>query len=559
MPSIFYMTRNGKKYAYQSTTRYDPEKRGPATDKVYLGRVDPETGKIIPKESRSRPSEEYAKYYGSVAILDAVQKELGLLEDLFENFTGLEGNIMGAAMSQVIDPSSFDDIHYVIDGSIVKERLKLRGSLSPAVMSDLSASVGRSFGSIDSFFEDRIKRSADPFITLDLTSVSSYSRMGGWTEWGHNRDGEPLKQTNIAMVTDGKGIPLAFTMLPGSVADSAILDETVEYLRDLGCCGRLVMDRGFETASNIYGLLEHGLEFTVPSNVKAEAIKKLMSMAVADMKDPSAYRRHEGRSYKVAEYEAGISENEDHEYEYIIRVPQDHKDSEANHRLFERSRKLRAFVVYDAKKASDDIDRIMDAVTETELKLNGTRPDDPDKAYGKLPAFIRKYLDHSVDDDGIMHISRKQNAFTFADNRAGMFVMLASEGTTWETAMSSYDVRDWVERAFDVYKNDLDGNRSRTGDPDRARGRLFIKFIALIMRIHIQNVLREHEKNVLKGKVKKDSVSGDTVEEMFRKLNTLMVVGNTGDWRLTAVTKNVREIFRLFGLEEPKGGKIMLS
>ena len=45
--------------------------------------------------------------------------------------------------------------------------------------------------------------------------------------------------------------------------------------------------------------------------------------------------------------------------------------------------------------------------------------------------------------------------------------------------MSSYDVRDWVEKAFDVYKNDLDGDRSRTGDPDRARGRLFIKFIAL--------------------------------------------------------------------------------
>ena len=38
-----------------------------------------------------------------------------------------------------------------------------------------------------------------------------------------------------------------------------------------------------------------------------------------------------------------------------------------------------------------------------------------------------------------------------------------------------------------------------------------------------------------------------------------MAVGNTGDWRLTAVTKNVREIFRLFGLEEPKSGQIILS
>jgi transposase len=223
------------------------------------------------------------------------------------------------------------------------------------------------------------------------------------------------------------------------------------------------------------------------------------------------------------------------------------------------SKKLKAFVVYDAKKAADDIDKVMDAVSGTELRLEGTRPKDPARTYDRLPAFIRRYLDYSVDDEGMMHIHRKQNAFTFADNRSGMFVMLASEGTTWETMMMSYDIRDWVERAFDVYKNDLDGGRSRTGDPDRARGRLFIKFVALIMRIHIQNVLREHDAKVLNGKAKKDSVNGDTVEEVLRKLNTLMVIGNTGDWRLTAVTKNVREIFRLFGLEEPKSGKIMLS
>ncbi|MDR1405036.1 MAG: hypothetical protein LBJ20_05675, partial [Candidatus Methanoplasma sp.] len=88
-----------------------------------------------------------------------------------------------------------------------------------------------------------------------------------------------------------------------------------------------------------------------------------------------------------------------------------------------------------------------------------------------------------------MHILRRQNSFAFADNRAGMFIMLASEGTSREEMMSSYDVRDWVEKAFDMYKNDLGGGRSRTGDPERARGRLFIKFISLMMRIRIRNIL----------------------------------------------------------------------
>ena len=50
MGSIFYMERNGQKYAYESTSVRVPGRKNPKTIKTYLGRVDPETGKIIPKE-----------------------------------------------------------------------------------------------------------------------------------------------------------------------------------------------------------------------------------------------------------------------------------------------------------------------------------------------------------------------------------------------------------------------------------------------------------------------------------------------------------------------------
>jgi transposase len=565
MGSIYYIERNGNRYAYESTSRRVPGKKNPVTDKVYLGRVDPETGKIIPKESTARPAEEHAKHYGSAAVLDAVQKKLGLSEDLGACFQELGPNILGAAMSQTVDATSFDDIHYVVDGSIIKERLKLRGSLSPAVMSGLSKKVGESFASADDFFRARIKRASDPLLTLDLTSVSTHSDMNGWAEWGYNRDGESLRQTNIAMAVDGKGIPLAFTMLPGSIADSAVLDGTVEYLLGLGCGGRLVMDRGFETAANAKALLDRNVKFTMPSKAQAEPIKKLMSMAVADMRSPDSFRMHEKRTYKAAEYRVGVvgkkkkEDDEEEGFEYLIRLPPDHKDAEENNELFDRAPKLAAFVVYDPRKASDDLDKVAKAVAAAERDLNGRKFRDPKKTFSELPAFVRRYIEYSVDGEGLMRISRRQNAFAFADNRAGMFVMLASEGTGWEEMMSSYDVRDWVEKAFDVYKTDLDGSRSRTGDPDRARGRLFIKFVALMMRVHIQNLLRSHDEDAKAGRTKKDSVNGRTVDEIMRSLNTLMAIGNAGDWRLTAVSKSVREIFALFGLEEPKSGAVSLS
>ena len=46
-----------------------------------------------------------------------------------------------------------------------------------------------------------------------------------------------------------------------------------------------------------------------------------------------------------------------------------------------------------------------------------------------------------------------------------------------------------------------------------------------------------------------DSVNGRTVDEMLLSLSTVSAVGNTGDWRLTAMPKNVRGILGVFGLE----------
>lgn len=140
--SIYYVERNGVKYAYESTSRRVPGRKNPVTDKVYLGKVDPETGKIIPKEPRVKPEEEHVLRYGAVTVLDGVQDGIGLLSDLEESFPDIANKIMGAAMAQVIEPTCFDDLHFVVEDSIIGDVLRLRSNLSPAVMSDLSKDLG---------------------------------------------------------------------------------------------------------------------------------------------------------------------------------------------------------------------------------------------------------------------------------------------------------------------------------------------------------------------------------------------------------------------------------
>ncbi|MDR1405405.1 MAG: hypothetical protein LBJ20_07580, partial [Candidatus Methanoplasma sp.] len=75
----------------------------------------------------------------------------------------------------------------------------------------------------------------------------------------------------------------------------------------------------------------------------------------------------------------------------------------------------------------------------------------------------------------------------------------------------------------------------------------------------IRNILRDHDAQVLSAKAKRDSVNSMTVDEVLLSLNTVFAVGNTGDWRLTVISKNVREIFRVFGLEAPVPGQIVIG
>ena len=79
------------------------------------------------------------------------------------------------------------------------------------------------------------------------------------------------------------------------------------------------------------------------------------------------------------------------------------------------------------------------------------------------------------------------------------------------------------------------------------------------MRIRVQNVLRDHEKEILSSRKKRDNVCGLSVNGLMKSLGTLMVISSPGYVRLIQPSKTVREIFSVFGLEEPVAGRIALS
>ena len=54
MGTIVYQVRNGVKYAYESVSYWNAEKKAPRSKRRYLGKVDPVTGEIVKAREKKK-------------------------------------------------------------------------------------------------------------------------------------------------------------------------------------------------------------------------------------------------------------------------------------------------------------------------------------------------------------------------------------------------------------------------------------------------------------------------------------------------------------------------
>ena len=84
MASVVYQTdkKTGIKYAYESTSYWDKEKKQPRSKRRYIGKVDPETGEIIPcrKETAPISSEDATEIVRLRTTIAEQEKKITILE-----------------------------------------------------------------------------------------------------------------------------------------------------------------------------------------------------------------------------------------------------------------------------------------------------------------------------------------------------------------------------------------------------------------------------------------------------------------------------------------------
>ena len=498
-------------YVYHITRIYRNEKGKPTNDRVSIGKIDEETGMLIPNRNyyeiyassnsqSGQPEIESIKSCGVTYAVDGLLNELGLVDIMRKKFPKHADQIIALAE------------YMLCEGNVMSYYQDWHDEVYPHGNTRLgSADISRIFQAIDyksrmDFFRTWIyARDPSEYIAYDVTSVSSYAKGIEALEWGYNRDKESLPQLNFAMYYGQQSmLPLYYCVYPGSVPDKTHLEYMLRDNELIGCKKtKYVMDRGFFSADNLRFMTEAGARFIISVPNSSLFAKELIGKYRNQIVNRSECRLGKNLPYAKA----------------VIRE--------------DFGMRVNAHIYYGPAKAAAEEDILFDDLERCERALSEmSEPPARSLHYDRYFKINRK----KEGGVGFIRDNEKINAII---SRLGFFIIVETdfEASSLEVLMT-YRQRDVVEKSFDELKNELDMKRLHCHSDETTEGKIFVAFFALILRSCMQNKLRTYLDE-----------TGLTFSSVLKELRKMKYV-HTRDGKklLSPITRKQRDILNACGL-----------
>jgi len=503
--------KDGKKYVYSVEGYWDKEKKAPRNKQVCLGRLNEETGEIIPSKRQGRVAKRAAAapevmaramIVGPSMILEKIAFDTGLEKALRHSLPDKWTQILSLAFFLVQKglPLSRCEIWSTSNKHPFGELLLSRD------VSGLLASINE--GERQVFFSRWLKMLAEKdALFYDITSVSSYSEQNEYVRWGYNRDNEKLPQINLGLLygQDSK-LPAYYRKLPGSISDVSTLKTTVSSLDFIGQSKlTFILDRGFYSQANIDALFEAKYNFIIAAP-RRKWVERLYDECRNDI--VSSKNR------------CAVKENE-----VLYMVTKLHNW---------KGRRCYAHICFNNKKAAEEADaftlKLM--VWKNELE-SGTEKAGNNWAYEKYfqvketPKRGRKVVENTEAVEAAINVY------------SGFSCIITTKKMGAPEALEIYRRKETVENCFDDLKNALDMKRLRIHSSAAMESRLFIQFVALIILSAVRNIKNRHDK-----------LRGLTIREIMEAMETVSEIRFSGRYGkiITEIDPIQRIIMEAFNL-----------
>ena len=471
--------RSGITYVYESISTWDKEKKQSRSKRKLIGRLDKETGEIVPTDgrmkgekvpkppSRIRKDPKYIRlFYGATYLLDRIGEKLGLTEDLRQCFPDMYKQMLSLVYYLVLEDKN---PLYRFEKWALIHKHPCGENISSQRSSEIFSSISED--TMQQFFRLQGKRRAEhEYWAYDITTISSYSECLRQIQYGHSKDDDGLPQLKLALVFGEESkLPFYYRKLAGNIPDLMTVKTLLTELETLGFKKvKLVMDRGFYKEENINGLLKDHMKFLVAVKMSLKYIRAELDK-VYDV-------------FLTFEYY-----NEDYEL-YSITVPYEWPYSQIRPYkgdILEEKRRVYIHLYYNIDQAAEDqkdFDRnLMKLKNEI---ISGKRVPEHEKLYKKY--FIIK----TTPVRGV-RVTLKEEAIKKAKRYYGFFALLSNDKMDSISALSLYRNKDIVEKAFGNLKERLNFRRTLVSSEQSLNGKLFVEFVALIFLSYINKQMQD--------------------------------------------------------------------
>ena len=530
------ITRRKKKDAvyveYEYDRIYDPVRQYTFPKRVTIGKLsetDPELMqpnqnflKYFPDaelpETKNRTSRSSCLRVGAYFVLRKIIEEYNLVELLGGYFEQRDlGLFLDLAVYSIIAENNAAQYYpdYTFNHPLFTNGMK---QYSDSTVSDFLNSVtdDQSIGFLNSWNETRNHREKI-YISYDSTNKNCQAGDIEMVEFGHPKVdvGQPVFNYAVAYDTHNQE-PLFYEKYPGSLNDISqlqfMLDKAFGYgYKKIG----FILDRGYFSCENIQYMDKCGYSFVIMVRGMASLVNELVL-------------EHKGT------FE---SKRVNNIYEYGV------YGKTVKHRLYAGDKNERYFHLYHSiSKESAERAGIENRLNQMTLYLK--KYQNKVKEFG--PGF-EKYFN--------LHYDEKTQAFVLPEERcsvvereldlAGYFCIITSEKMSAKEAIELYKSRDTSEKLFRGDKSYLGNKSIRVYSEESARAKIFVEFVAMILRCKMYTKLKEEMKKLEK------KPNYMTVPAALKELEKIEMVRQLDNiYRLDhAVTANQKTILNAFGLD----------
>jgi len=500
----------GNIYLYQVESYWDKDKKQARQRRVYLGPKEKKTKVPIRK---NKDIKIVSKCFGNVFFLEYLSRKLGLMQVLKSYFPEHYNQILALIFYELSEASPL----YLFEYWQQEMHLPNIKTLDSEDCSLLCESIGKNEIDRLNFIKQWIANNKNiNAVYYDITSISSYSTNIEYIEWGYNRDKENLPQLNMGVLCNQKdGIPLYYNVFPGSIVDVSTLQNNIHFLHAVGLSNiLLIMDRGFFSTANVLKMnkIDEKIQFIQPLPLSLKKVKELIQKN----------KKTVGSAQYAFMYESEI----------LYSMP---FEIELGNQLF------KGHLFYNEKAELDQKQHFLSVLlqlhNQIENKTFNSEQDAERYIQTTIPAKYQTYFHYDSTSEKIQRNTETINQY-FAN--LGCYLMISNSEQQIDNVqmLTYYRNKDRVEKIFNLSKNETDGNRLRAHNKYTNDGRIFIRFLTLILMSHINQVMRE-----------KDLFKSFSMKELLadlRKIKYIKLYDSTP--MISEVSKKHKKIFEAFGI-----------